>query len=82
MVRLPWVPLVVSEAAAVSWNVSTGRQWVSERLRIGDESRVAQAIGRLKRKGQPELERLKRRLEQIYENHNGKVELRMREFRD
>ena len=30
--------------------------------------RVTQAIGRLKRKGQPELERLKRRLEQVYEN--------------
>ena len=41
----------------------------------GDESRVTQAIGRLKRKGQPELERLKRRLEQVYENHNGEVEV-------
>ena len=44
----------------------------------GDESRVTQAIGRLKRKGQPELERLKRRLEQVYENHNAEV----CEFRD
>jgi len=44
-------------------------------LGMGDESRVTQAIGRLKRKGQPELERLKRRLEQIYENHNGEVEV-------
>src|ERR1035441_551174 len=35
--------------------------------------RMTQAIGRLKRKGQPELERLKRRLEQAYENHNGEV---------
>jgi hypothetical protein len=37
---------------------------------MGDESRVTQAIGRLKRKGQQEWERLKRRLDQVYENHN------------
>jgi hypothetical protein len=36
---------------------------------------VTQAIGRVKRAGQPELERLKRRLEQVYENHNGEVEV-------
>jgi hypothetical protein len=35
---------------------------------------VTQAIVRLKRKGQPELERLKRRLEQAYENHNRGME--------
>ena len=40
---------------------------------VGDESRVTQAIGRLKRKGQPELERLKRRLEQVYENNKREV---------
>jgi len=51
------------------------RRWVSEQLGMGDESRVAQAMGRLKRKGQPELERLKRRLEQVYEIHNGEVEV-------
>ena len=49
----------------------------SERLGMGDESRVTQAIGRLKRKGPPELERLKRRLEQVYENHNGEAEVRI-----
>jgi hypothetical protein len=38
------------------------------------ESRVTQAIGRLKWKGQPELERLKRRLEQVSEDRNGEVE--------
>ena len=50
---------------------------MSERLGMGDESRVTPAIGRprLKRKGQPELEGLKRRMEQVYENHNGKVEV-------
>jgi hypothetical protein len=36
---------------------------------------VTQAIGRLLRKGQPELARLKRRLEQVYENHNKEVEV-------
>ena len=33
------------------------------------------AVGRLKRKGQPELERLKGRLEQVYENRHGEVEV-------
>jgi hypothetical protein len=42
---------------------------------MGHESRVTQAIGRLKQKGPPELERLKRRLEQAYENRNGEVEV-------
>ncbi|MCX6923121.1 MAG: hypothetical protein NT154_07920 [Verrucomicrobia bacterium] len=51
------------------------RRWVSERLGMGGESRVTQAIGRLKQKGPPELERLKRRLEQVYENQNGEVEV-------
>jgi hypothetical protein len=36
---------------------------------------VTPAIRRLKRKGQPELERLKRRLEQVYKNHNEEVEV-------
>jgi hypothetical protein len=50
---------------------TTARQrWVSERLGMGEESRVTQAIGRLKRKEPPELERLKRRLEQVYESHS------------
>jgi hypothetical protein len=36
---------------------------------------VTQAIGRLKRKGRPEWDRLKRRLEQVYEQHNGEAEV-------
>jgi len=48
---------------------------VSERLVIGDESRVTQAIGRVKRERQMELERLKRRLEQVYENNNREAEV-------
>ena len=50
------------------------RRWVSERLGMGDESRVTQAIGRVKRAGQPGLARLKRRLEQVYENNQREVE--------
>ena len=45
---------------------STGWGW--------DESRVTQAIGRVKRERQPALQRLKRRLEQICENNNGEAE--------
>ena len=41
---------------------------------MGDESRVTQAIGRVKRERQQELPRLKRRLEQICENNNGEAE--------
>ena len=51
------------------------RRWVSDRLGMGDESRVTQAIGRVKRKCPPGLERLKKRFEQVYEKHNGEVEV-------
>ncbi len=50
------------------------RRWVSERLGMGDESRVTQAIGRVKRDGQPALARLKRRLQQVYEGVSGGLE--------
>ena len=67
------------EKEVLAWwlcqHTTARRRWVSERLGMGDESRVTQAIGRLKRKGPPELERLKRRLEQVYENHIGEVEV-------
>jgi hypothetical protein len=42
---------------------------------MGDESRVTQAIGRVKREGQPELARLKRRLEQVYESISDEVDV-------
>jgi hypothetical protein len=65
------------EKEVLAWwlcqHTTARRRWVSTRLGMGDESRVTQGIGRLKRKGQPELERLKRRLEQVYENHHGEV---------
>ena len=59
-------------------STTTRRRWASERLGMGDDSRVMPAIGRLKRKGRPELARL----EQVYENHNGEVAARIGEFRD
>jgi hypothetical protein len=43
---------------------------------------VTQAIGRLMRKGRPELERLKRRLEQVCDIHNTEVEARICDFQD
>jgi hypothetical protein len=42
------------------------RRWVSERLEMGDESRVTQAIGQVKRNLDPELARMKKRLKQEY----------------
>ena len=82
MLALVGDPLRQGRSGSYSGEAKRAHGEVSERLGMGDESRVTQAIGRLKRKGQPELERLKRRLEQVYENHNGKVEVRMCEFTD
>jgi hypothetical protein len=76
---------LLGEKEVLAWwlcqHTTARRQWVSERLGMGDESRVTQPIGRLKRKGQPTLERLNRRLEQAYENHNGEVAARRCTFR-
>lgn len=67
------------EKEVLTWwrcqHTTVRRRWVSERLGMGDESRVTQAIGRVRRDGQPELERLKSRLEQVYESNNGEVEV-------
>src|ERR1035441_2207990 len=50
---------------------------------MGDDSRVTQAIGRVKRDGRRELERLKSRLAQVHESNNEDVEVRVySEFRD
>jgi hypothetical protein len=67
------------EKEVLAWwlcqHTTTRRRWVSERLGMGDESRVTQAIGRVKRDGPRELKRLKRRLEQVYESINGETEI-------
>lgn len=74
------------EVEVLAWwlcqHTTAWRRWVGERLGMGDELRVTQTVGRLKRKWRPELEGLKRRLEQVYENHNGEVAARIGEFRD
>lgn len=44
------------------------------RLGMGDESRVTRAIRRVKREGRPELERLKTRLEQVYQSNGVEAE--------
>jgi REP element-mobilizing transposase RayT len=70
--------LIRVETEVLAWwlcqHTTARRRWVSERLGMGDESRVTQAIGRVKRAGQPGLARLKRRLEQVYENNQREVE--------
>ena len=43
--------------------------WVSERLGMGDESRVTQAIRRVTKRVEPRLESLKAELERIYERN-------------
>jgi hypothetical protein len=40
---------------------------------VAHEARVTEAIGRVKRGGPPELARLKKRLEQVYESYSGEV---------
>ena len=47
------------------------RRWVSERLGMGDESRVTQAIRRVERADEPGTERLKAELKRIYEARVG-----------
>jgi hypothetical protein len=44
------------------------RRWVSERLRMGDESRVTQAIWRVKRGLDPAMQHLKEQLDKAFES--------------
>jgi hypothetical protein len=62
-------------SASHTQHTTARRRWVGERLGMGDERRVTQAIGRVERDGHPELERLKSQWEQLYESSNGEVEL-------
>ena len=47
---------------------TVSRRWASERLRMGDESRVTQAIRRVKAGGDRELRRLRAQLEKAGED--------------
>ena len=57
------------EKQALAWwvcqHTTVRRRWVSERLEMGDESRVTQAIRRVKSGRDPDLERLRKRLERV-----------------
>ena len=53
----------------LSQHTTVRRRWVSERLGMGDESRVAQAIGQVTKGVEPGLEGLKAELERIHERN-------------
>jgi hypothetical protein len=58
----------MAEKQVLAWwlcrRTTVRRRWVSERLRMGDESRVTQAIRRVKQPADPALARLKKKIEQ------------------
>jgi hypothetical protein len=58
------------EKQVLAWwlcqHTTVGRRWVSERLNMGDESRVTQALRRTKAVAEPAVEALKERLESAY----------------
>jgi len=60
---------------ALAWwlcrHTAVRRAWVSQRLRMGDESRVTQAIRRVQDRPGPELAEFKRRLEGAYLGQQG-----------
>ena len=61
-------PKGMAEKQVLAWWLSrrttVRRRWVSEQLGMGDESRVTQAIRRVKQSAEPTLARLKRRIEE------------------
>ncbi len=58
----------MAEKQVLAWwlcgRTTVRRRWVSERLGMGDESRVTQAIRRVKKTAEPGLARLKRQIEE------------------
>ena len=58
----------MAEKQVLAWwlcrRTTVRRRWVSERLGMGDESRVTQAIRRVKQPADPGLARLKKKIEQ------------------
>jgi len=55
---------------ALKYGSDEDRRWVSERLRMEDESRLTQAIRRVKAGGDPKLRALRQRLERAGENQD------------
>jgi hypothetical protein len=54
----------------VSERTTVSRRWVSERLSMGDESRVTQALRRVKAGRERELRELRARLEKAVEDQD------------
>ena len=50
----------------LSQHTTAGRRWVSERLGMGDESRVTQAIRKVRQEAHPAMQDLIRQLEKVY----------------
>ena len=65
---LPYRAKGMAEKQVLAWwlcrRTTVRRRWVSERLRMGDESRVTQAIRRVKQPDDSSLARLKKKIEQ------------------
>jgi len=76
--RLAGQPKGGLEKQVLAWwlcrHTTACRRWVGDRFGTGDESRVTQAIRRVKREAQPGMQELKRRLEKACET-NGAAEL-------
>ena len=79
VLRLGWEALDggakgMAAKQALAWWISgrttVSRRWVSERLSMGDESRVTQAIRRVKAGDDRELRGLRARLEKADESQN------------
>ena len=70
--RLAQPPKGGLEKQLLAWwlclHTTARRGWVSARLGMGDESRVSQAIGWVKQETEPEVKRLKERLEVAYKS--------------
>jgi glutathione S-transferase len=65
-------PKGAAEKQLLAWwlcqHTTVRRRWVSERLRMGDESRVTQAIRRVKRGLEPAMQHLKEQLDKAFES--------------
>jgi hypothetical protein len=70
--RLAQPPKGGLEKQLLAWwlcrHTTARRRWVSVRLGMGDESRVTHAIGWVKQEVEPEVKKLKKRLEEAYES--------------
>jgi hypothetical protein len=67
-------PKEMAAKQALAWwlslRITVARRWASERLSTGDESRVTQAIRRVKAGDDPELRSLRQKLERAGENED------------